>query len=208
MTKEFLNKLFEPFALETRFSSQKVDGTGLGMPIVKGLVQRMSSEITVSSKLGKGAVFVVTLPLSSALSIVTSAEKKSDENPEIDFDFALSGLKILISEDNEINKEIIVELLHMTGAETIEAVNGKEAVDEFNSSAPGSIDTILMDMYMSEMDGCTAAHAIRKLDRSGAKPITIITVTANALIEDVAQTMKAGMDGLFLSPLILRSLPV
>lgn len=200
MTKEFLDRIFEPFARETRFAAQKVDGTGLGMPIVKGLVQRMSGEITVTSKLGKGTIFMVTLPLPSAPSDV-SADSKTEKKAKVDLDSALQGLKILVAEDNEINKEIIVELLHMMGAETIETANGKEAVEAFTESEPGDIDAILLDMFMPEMDGCTAARTIRRLKRKDAKTITILAVTANAFTEDIAQTTKAGMNGHLSKPI-------
>ena len=195
MSKEFLEKIFEPFARETRFSPTKVTGTGLGMPIVKNLVQQMNGELTVQSTLGKGSTFTITLPLH----IVESKEVKSEKNDVQPYD--LQGKKILLAEDNEINMEIAVEYLTMLGAEVTSAWNGREAVETFLSSAPGFYDFILMDMQMPEMDGCTACREIRAADRPDAQTIPVIAVTANAFAEDIAQTTDAGMNGHISKPI-------
>lgn len=195
MSKEFLEKIFEPFARETRFSPTKVTGTGLGMPIVKNLVQQMNGELTVQSTLGKGSTFTITLPLH----IVESKEVKNEKNDVQPYN--LQGKKILLAEDNEINMEIAVEFLTMLGAEVTSAWNGREAVETFLSSAPGFYDFILMDMQMPEMDGCTACREIRAADRPDAQTIPVIAVTANAFAEDIAQTTDAGMNGHISKPI-------
>ena len=195
MSKEFLDKIFEPFARETMFMSNNVHGTGLGMPIVKTLVQQMSGEITVHSELGKGSTFTVIIPLQ------ISEKKKEIQDPLVEQDaFTLEGKVILLAEDNEINMEIAKETLSMLGAEVIEAWNGQEAVDAYVHNE-GRIDAILMDMQMPKMDGCTATKYIRNLDSRDAKTIPIIAVTANVFAEDIAKTKEAGMNGHIAKPI-------
>lgn len=191
MSREFMEHIFEPFSRETLFAPSKISGTGLGMPIVKSLVQQMSGEITVESTLGEGSTFTIILPLQIAESeaLPPSPKKEPAVNPQ-----GLQNKKILIAEDNEINMEIASECLCALGAQVISAWNGREAVEIFSAAAPGSIDAILMDMQMPEMDGCAASQAIRSLDRPDAKTVPIIAVTANAFAEDIARTKAAGMN--------------
>lgn len=198
MSRQFLEHLFDPYARETRFTSASTVGTGLGMPIVKSLVQQMSGEISVESTLGKGSKFTVTLPL-EAVSGEESAEERRE--PEKSAAFQLAGRKILLAEDNELNMEIATEILSMNGMEVIQAINGAEAVRIFQAAAPYSIDAILMDMQMPEMDGCEAARAIRSLDKPDAATVPIIAVTANAFAEDIDKTTKAGMNGHISKPI-------
>ncbi len=193
MSQNFLEHIFEPFARETTFSPVKVSGTGLGMPIVKSLVQQMSGEISVNSELGAGSTFTVVLPLRIAEEnelAGAKAEEASGDAP----DFNLEGKRLLVAEDNEINMEIMQEMLGAMGAEVIPAMNGREAVGAFEATDPGYIDVILMDMQMPEMDGCEACRAIRALERSDAKTVPVIAVTANAFAEDIARTTEAGMN--------------
>ena len=195
MTDEFLEQIFEPFTRETTFMPNNVHGTGLGMPIVKALVQQMSGEITVHSELGKGSTFTVIIPLQ------ISEKKKENEEIAVHEDtFVLDGKVILLAEDNEINMEIAKETLSMLGADVIEAWNGEEAVDAYVRNEH-KIDIILMDMQMPEMDGCTAAKYIRNLDSRKAKTIPIIAVTANVFAEDIAKTKEAGMDAHIAKPI-------
>ncbi len=195
MSEEFLGKIFEPFARETMFAPANVSGVGLGMPIVKSIVQQMSGEITVQSELGKGSVFTVTLPLQIAEKEQTAIEEKPQSNAD------LAGKTVMIAEDNEINMEIAGEYVSMLGAEVIKAWNGREAVEIFSKMECGSIDAILMDMQMPEMDGCTACEKIRAMERDDAKTVPIIAVTANAFAEDIAKTTKAGMNGHISKPI-------
>lgn len=198
MSEHFLEHLFDPYARETSFTSASTVGTGLGMPIVKSLVQQMSGEISVESTLGKGSKFTVTLPL-EAVSGEESAEERRE--PKKNAAFQLAGRKILLAEDNELNMEIATEILSMNGMEVIQAINGAEAVRIFQGAAPYSIDAILMDMQMPEMDGCEAARAIRSLDKPDAATVPIIAVTANAFAEDIDKTTKAGMNGHISKPI-------
>ena len=195
MSEEFLERIFEPFSRETSFSPIRVSGTGLGMPIVKSLVVQMSGEITVESKLGKGSVFTVTLPLQLADQQLADQQLPDPQpvNPQLSPE-DLTGRRILVAEDNEINMEIVTEYLSMLGAQVFPAWNGREAVDVFSTLLPGSVDAILMDMQMPEMDGCEACRAIRALDRPDAQTVPIIAVTANAFAEDIAKTTQAGMN--------------
>ena len=198
MTPAFLEHLFEPYARETAFTSQHTVGTGLGMPIVKSLVQQMSGEITVQSKLGAGSWFTVTIPLQA----ITAQEVPEQEHlPGQEETFDWSGRTVLLAEDNELNREIATELLGELGARILPAENGEEAVRVFSETLPYEVDVILMDMQMPVMDGCQAAEAIRNLNRPDAATVPIIAVTANAFSEDIARTTKAGMNAHVAKPL-------
>lgn len=214
MSEEFLKHIFEPFARETMFAPAKITGTGLGMPIVKSLVQQMNGEITVESRLGQGSNFIVTIPLQIAPEQKVE-EENSTEHETVKEDKAqtskimpdvLRGKKILLAEDNEINMEIAAEMLSMYGAEVLKAWNGEEAVSIFQSMPEGSVDAVLMDMYMPGMDGCTASKTIRSLDRKDALDVPIIAVTANTFAEDVAKTTRAGMNGHISKPVDFEKL--
>ena len=198
MSEQFLEHIFDPYARETRIASQSITGTGLGMPIVKSLVQQMSGEITVESTLGEGSRFTVTLPME----VVRGAEPE-EARPEAGAEAPvdLTGKRVLLAEDNELNMEIAVEILTMNGMEVVQAGNGAEAVEAFQKSPLYSIDAILMDMQMPEMDGCQAAQAIRAMDRPDAATVPIIAVTANAFAEDIAKTTEAGMDAHISKPI-------
>lgn len=191
MSKEFVEHIFDPYARETHFSAKATLGSGLGMTIVKKLVQQMGGEIEVESVLGQGSRFTLMIPLETVVSNeVESLEKEPRESCEI----SLLGNKILVAEDNDLNMEIITEILLMSGAEVIKARNGQEAVDVFRAAESYSIDAILMDLQMPVMDGCEATRMIRKLDKPDAKTIPIIAVTANAFDEDMEKTASAGMN--------------
>ena len=188
MSPAFLEHIFDPYSRETSFSAHPTVGTGLGMSIVKSLVQQMSGEISVDSVLGKGSRFTVTIPLET----VRPAEHSAPQPPPESFDW--TGRTILVAEDNELNREIISEILQQCSARVLTAVNGQEAVQVFASQPPYSVDAILMDMQMPVMDGCQAANAIRALNREDAGGVPIIAVTANAFAEDIARTTQAGMN--------------
>lgn len=200
MSKEFLPKIFEPYARETRFSAGQVMGTGLGMPIVKNLVTQMSGQIQVESQLGKGTTFTVELPFQSA---------EQEEHPcggTLDNPVSLEGKHILLAEDNAVNMEIATEFLTMNGMKVTQAWDGQEAVECFATSLPYTFDAILMDMQMPKLDGCTAARQIRALSRSDAATVPIIAVTANAFAEDMAATTAAGMDAHISKPIDFAAL--
>lgn len=204
MSDEFLQQVFEPFARETMFAPTGVTGTGLGMPIVKSLVQQMSGEISVRSKLGQGSTFTVVVPLQMVEEDFEDEADAADGAADAPLD--LSGKTLLIAEDNEINMLIATEFLGALGAEMIEARNGQEALEAFANSQLGAIDAILMDMQMPVMDGCEATRAIRALDREDAATVPIVAVTANAFAEDIAKTTEAGMNGHVAKPFTVEEL--
>ena len=197
MSPEFLKRLYEPYARELRFSAKQAAGTGLGMSITKNLVSQMDGEIQVESHPGTGSTFTVILPLTAA----ESPQTPPLPSEPADCNFSLDGLHILLAEDNEINMEITTELLSAQGVQVVQAWNGREAVERFQSSAPGTFDAILMDMQMPELDGCGAARVIRSLPRSDAKTVPILAVTANAFAEDISATTAAGMDAHISKPI-------
>lgn len=204
MSEEFLQQVFEPFARETMFAPTGVTGTGLGMPIVKSLVQQMSGEISVRSKLGQGSTFTVVVPLQMVEEDFEDETDAADGAADAPLD--LSGKTLLIAEDNEINMLIATEFLGALGAEMIEARNGQEALEAFANSQLDAIDAILMDMQMPVMDGCEATRAIRALDREDAATVPIVAVTANAFAEDIAKTTEAGMNGHVAKPFTVEEL--
>ena len=201
MSQEFLERVFEPYARELRFSARQAAGTGLGMSITKSLVAQMGGEIRVESVPGQGSSFTVVLPL-AADQEARSAPDRGPEPPP----FSLKGLRLLLAEDNEINMEITTELLTAQGVQVTQAWDGLEAVERFRASAPFSFDAVLMDMQMPNLDGCGAARAIRTLDRPDAKATPIVAVTANAFAEDVAATAAAGMDAHISKPIDFQAL--
>ncbi len=196
MSEEFIKNLYLEYARETEFFDKEIVGTGLGMFIVRSVIQQMNGEISVESELGKGSTFTITLHLE----VVYDKEFDNEENSE-NKNFDLSGYRILVAEDNELNMEIITEILQMYGCEVLQAVNGKEAFDIFSQSDAFYIDAILMDMHMPIMDGCQATIEIRKLNKKDANTIPIIAVTANAFAEDINKTTKSGMNGHISKPI-------
>lgn len=189
MSEEFQKHLFEPFSQEKQTARSSFKGTGLGMSIVKSIVDKMGGTITVDSVKGEGTTFTVIVPFE----IDTAPEKKDTQQTQV-LPCSIKGMKILVAEDNGINMEITEFLLEKEGAFIIKAWNGQEAVDAFAKSAPGEIDAILMDLMMPVKDGYEAARQIRKLEREDAGRVPIIAMTANAFAEDRIQTEEAGMN--------------
>ena len=194
MSEEFIkNELFTPFVQADNSARSNYSGTGLGMPIVKQLVEKMGGTITVESKLGEGSCFTVVLPFI----IDTNARPEEKE----DFNADISGVRVLLVEDNELNVEIAEFMLTENGAKVETVKNGLEAVQHFKVSEPGTYDVILMDVMMPMMDGLTATRTIRDLERQDAKTIPIIAMTANAFREDEERCMEAGMNAHLAKPL-------
>lgn len=194
MSREFQRHLFEPFAQEENEARTKYRGTGLGLPIAKELVEQMGGKITFVSEKNKGTTFrvFITLPISYE-NIPVRAEKT--------YKYSMWGKKILLVEDNELNMEITQFLLESEGFVVVKAWNGKEAVEHFEKSRPGTYCAILMDIMMPVMDGLKATRIIRNLSRQDAKDIPIIAVTANAFDEDREQSRNAGMNAHLSKPL-------
>ena len=185
MSPEFLSHIFDPFSQEKTDARSVYQGTGLGMAITKGLIEQMNGSIEVTSQVGVGSVFVITIPFEIA------QEQKKDE--EIAEKYDIRGLHLLAAEDNELNAEIIEMLLTDDGAKVTVAKNGRQAVEHFENNPPGTFDAILMDVMMPVMDGIAATKAIRAMDRADAKTIPIIAMTANAFEEDAKRCLAAGM---------------
>ncbi|MDD5998318.1 MAG: ATP-binding protein [Lachnospiraceae bacterium] len=195
MSEEFIqHDLFTPFVQADKSARSNYAGTGLGMPIVKQLVDKMGGTIKVESKLGEGSCFTVVIPFR------LDHQTKHEERKE-DVHGDISGLRILLVEDNELNMEIADFILKDCGASVDHALNGQEAVRKFEAAKEGTYDVILMDIMMPVMDGLIATKTIRALAHSDAKTIPIIAMTANAFKEDAERCMKAGMNAHVAKPL-------
>ena len=187
MSEEFVQKsLFHPFTQEHDNVRTEYQGTGLGMAIVSDLVKFMGGAIGVESRLGEGTTFTVQLEFD-----LNPAEPPSPEDAQPLTD--ISGMRVLVAEDNDLNLEIARCMLQDAGVKTAEARNGREAVEKFAASEEGAFDAILMDVMMPVMDGMQAARAIRALPRRDAADVPIIAMTANAFAEDQSRARDCGM---------------
>jgi CheY-like chemotaxis protein len=194
MSLEQQDKLFTSFQQAESSTSRKFGGTGLGLSISKGIVEMMGGNIWVESELGKGSTFTFTVQVKK------STGEKIEETQKKEITDQFEDYYILLVEDVEINREIVVALLEPTLLKIDCAENGREALDMFTSN-PDKYDLIFMDMQMPEMDGLEATRQIRALDMPRAKTIPIIAMTANAFKEDVVKCLDAGMDGHLGKPL-------
>ena len=192
MSQEFLKHVFEPFSREEN-AGNGIGGTGLGMPIVKQLIELMGGSIKVSSKLNVGSTFVISIPFEPAAQ-PQEAEQAASE-PTIE------GCRLLLVEDNDLNAEIAATLLEGDGACVSIAGDGAQALEAFAKSPAGTFDAILMDVMMPKMDGLAATRAIRALDRPDAARIPIIAMTGNAFQEDVQECLDAGMNAHLAKPI-------
>lgn len=192
MSQEFLKHVFEPFSREEN-AGNSVGGTGLGMPIVKQLVELMGGSIKVSSRLNVGSTFVISIPFEPAAQ-PQKAEQAASE-PTIE------GCRLLLVEDNDLNAETAATLLEADGAYVSIAGDGAQALEAFSKSPAGTFDAILMDVMMPKMDGLAATRAIRALDRPDAARIPIIAMTGNAFQEDVQECLDAGMNAHLAKPI-------
>ena len=200
MSEKFLEKIYTPFERDSRFGVPKVTGTGLGMTIVKSLVERLDGTIHISSKVDEGTCVIISLPF-----ILAQEQPKSQvkDAPKLK-DFA--GCRVLVADDNDISMEIITELLTMNGLEVVSACNGREAVDKFAASTEGSVQLVLMDVQMPELDGCEAARQIRQLPRRDASSVPILALTGNSSSDDVEAAMQAGMNDYMVKPVKMKLL--
>ena len=211
ISPQFLAHLFDPFSRGT--DTARVEGSGLGLSITKGLVELMDGTISVESRENQGSVFWVELEFDAA----EDPEEQTPDGPQTAGEaeeLPLAGSYFLAAEDNALNAEILVELLQMKGARIWTCENGAEAVKKFRESAPQTYDAVLMDVQMPEMNGYEAARAIRALERPDAKTVPIIAMTANAFADDVRAALEAGMDAHVSKPIdidkvvrLLKELP-
>lgn len=207
MSPAFQAKLFEPFEREEDVRVNKEQGTGLGMSITLNIVKLMDGDIQVESEPGKGTKFTVTV----FLPIVCAQEAEEAGEQGISAEEAMrgerfAGHRILVAEDNELNREIAAEIFAMAGLSVEMAENGREAVEKFKASAPGEFEMIFMDIQMPELNGYEAAGEIRALPREDAESIPIVAMTANAFAEDIQNARAAGMNDHVAKPLELDKL--
>ena len=190
MSQEFQKHIFEPFERERTSTVSKVEGSGIGMGIVKKLVGLMGGTVEVESKIGVGSTFTVTIPCRIASQEETQAKRDTTSSDKK----SLSGTKILLAEDNDLNAEIAVELLQEEGCTVDRAKDGVECVDMLEKAANGTYQLILMDIQMPVMNGYDAAKKIRRMDDLPKADIPIIAMTANAFSEDKQAALDAGMN--------------
>ena len=197
MSEEFIKEqLFKPFTQEKNDARTLYRGTGLGMSIVKALLDKMGGSIEVESQLGEGSTFTFRLPFKvDENAIETKKEEQSSGEQK------LEGKQILLVEDNEINMEIAEFYLKELGIVVDKAWNGKEAIDKFEESAPGTYDLILMDIMMPVMGGREAARRIRTLERPDAETVRIYAMTAQVSSESVHKCLASGMNGHIAKPI-------
>jgi len=200
MSEEQMGKLFKTFSQADSGIFNRFGGTGLGLSISQNLVHMMGGEITVNSKPGEGSVFEFTLKIEKANKKAAAEDAAREIMPD------LSGKRILLVEDVEINRTILMELLADTNAEFAEAVNGKEAVNMFGLSKLYYFDLIFMDIQMPFMNGYEATRHIRGMQRPDAQKIPIIAMTANAYKEDVQEAFASGMNGHLSKPVDVKAM--
>ena len=197
MSKEYKEHIFEPFSQERQYIGSTHYGIGLGMSIVKGLIEKMGGSIEVESEEGIGSTFIIKIPFK----IASTPYKVNKQTSEIKID----GLNLLLVEDNELNTEIAETLLSDEGAVVTVAKSGLQAVNIFKEKPEGSFDAILMDIMMPVMDGLTATKKIRTLNHPDAKKIPIIAMTANAFKEDKEKCLTAGMNAHLAKPIEIEN---
>lgn len=197
MSQDYLPHIFEEFSREHTSTETRVAGTGLGLPIVKSLVDRMGGTIEVESEEGKGTRFI--MKFSFPVSLENQVREKEKQNIP-DITEKLEGKRILLAEDNELNAEIAETVLEETGIKVKHVEDGIQCIEELKKMPEKYYDVILMDVQMPNMDGYTATQRIRDLDDSRAE-IPIIAMTANAYDEDRRKAQEAGMDSFLAKPL-------
>ena len=199
--EEFKKHIFDIFTQEHQSARTNYNGVGLGMSIVKKLVDQMKGTVEIDSQIGKGSMVRITL---SVRADETRSEQILHEEQSEQGDIA--GMRVLLVEDNEINCEIVEYMLSEAGAGVVIANDGKAAVDAFTASVPGTFDCILMDLMMPVMSGYEAARVIRGLNRKDAESVPIIALSANAFEEDIALAKDAGMNEHLAKPVDTREM--
>ena len=202
MSQEFQKHIFEPFERERTSTVSKVEGSGIGMGIVKKLVGLMGGTVEVESRIGVGSTFTVTIPSRIASEDEIQAKRETGPSDQK----SLFGVKILLAEDNDLNAEIAVELLQEEGSTVDRAKDGVECVDMLEKAANGTYQLILMDIQMPVMNGYDAAKKIRRMDDPQKADIPIIAMTANAFSEDKQAALDAGMNDHIAKPINMNVL--
>ena len=199
--EDFKEHIFEPFAQEHQDARTNYNGVGLGMSIVKRLVDQMRGTVEIESRPGEGSVVRITLPVR-----VDEARSGEPAGKAWSMPDNIAGMRVLLVEDNEINREIVEYILRDADVEVVTAGDGKAAVDAFTAAAPGTFDCVLMDLMMPVMSGYEAARVIRGLDRRDAEAVPIIALSANAFDEDIAMAKAAGMNEHLAKPVDIRKM--
>lgn len=189
MSEEFMEKMFTKFARETDTRVNRISGFGLGLSIVKQLVERMGGDVQVRSRQGQGTAFTIGMDVPWV-----QDEMAKDAEAKADYTAACAGLHLLVAEDNELNREVMTALLEMHGMSCECVENGVLCLKRLRDSPPGRYDAVLMDMQMPVMNGIEAAKQIRALPLPWANAIPIIAMTANAMQDDIRRCLDAGMD--------------
>ena len=197
MSQEFQKHIFEPFERERTSTVSKVEGSGIGMGIVKKLVGLMGGTVAVESKIGVGSKFTVTIPCRIASEDETQAKRETNPSDQK----CLRGTRILLTEDNDLNAEIATELLQEEGCTVDRAKDGVECVDMLEKAANGTYQLILMDVQMPVMNGYDATKKIRRMDDPQKANIPIVAMTANAFSEDKQVALDAGMNDHIAKPI-------
>ena len=197
MSQEFQKHIFEPFERERTSTVSKVEGSGIGMGIVKKLVGLMGGTVEVESKIGVGSTFTVTIPCRIASEEEVQAKRAADPADRE----SLRGTRILLTEDNDLNAEIATELLQEEGCTVDRAKDGVECVDMLEKAANGTYQLILMDVQMPVMNGYDATKKIRRMDDPQKANIPIVAMTANAFSEDKQVALDAGMNDHIAKPI-------
>ncbi len=194
MSQDFLKRIFDPFVQAGTDARSVYQGSGLGMSIAKALIEQMGGTLEVSSELGVGSTFVVTIPFEIA-------DRRDIRVMPEDEGGSIRGMKLLLVEDNDLNREIAETILLEEGADVTSVVNGLEAVNLMADSPADAFDLILMDVMMPVMDGHEATRRIRQMSRPEVASIPIVAMTANAFAEDIQQSLDAGMNDHIAKPL-------
>ena len=208
MSGEQISRLFHSFEQADSSISKRFGGTGLGLSISKSIIDRMNGNIWVESGVGTGSTFYFEIQLKTvavhhSADLSDAAVPLADDSPEDLADY--TGIRALLVDDIEINRFIVVKIFSETGIQFEEAGNGREAVELFRNSPPGYFDMILMDIQMPVLDGYEATKEIRSMNRSDAKSVVIVAMTANALRADVETALDAGMNGHIAKPIDYKS---
>lgn len=198
MTPEFIDHVFEPFARD-KTSPVAAEGTGLGLTIAKSLTEIMGGTIEVTSELGKGSEFTVTIPLS--IPSLTEVEEEQDI-----FIYDFKGRHVLVVDDNELNREILVEALREEGFFVEEAIDGSFAIEKLRDSPPGTYDLVILDLQMPVMDGYETTKIIRNFKDPKVAQIPIVALTADALPEEKTNAFNCGVNAYLVKPVDMPSL--
>ena len=201
ISKRFLPHVFDAFAQDSDIARSSYEGTGLGMPIAKSLVDKMGGTLEVESEKGIGTTFTMRIPFKKAAEQPSKEQKQ--EAPDMEL---VKGMHVLLAEDNKLNMEIAQFFLSTAGITSKCVLNGKEAVEAFEDSAVHEYDAVLMDIMMPFMNGMEATQKIRTLEREDAGMVPIIAMTANAFVEDKKQALAAGMTDYITKPLQMELL--